>query len=425
MRYISDLHIHSKYSRACSTELTIPNLEKWAKIKGVDVLGTGDFTHPKWIEELKSNLKDDGSGIMRTQNGFPFVLQTEISLIYSQANKGRRVHHIVLAPSFEVVDQITEYLKKHGRVDYDGRPIFKISSDNLLYELRRISQDVEVIPAHIWTPWFSLFGSNSGFDSVHECFKDQEKYVHALETGLSSDPAMNWQLSQLDKFNLVSFSDAHSFWPWRIGREATIFELKELSYANIIRVIRSGEGLLGTVEVDPSYGKYHFDGHRNCNIVMSPEQSVSVNNVCPKCNSNMTLGVAHRIRELADRPQNYKPENAKTFYTMLPLSEILAKIFNKTISSKIVWREYNKVLRRFGSEYEILLNASKSQLREVTYEQVAEAIIKNRSGLLKVIPGYDGVYGELVMEPITNKELEEDEKEKLDESKQQGLSDFF
>jgi len=425
MRYISDLHIHSKYSRACSTELTIPNLEKWAKIKGVDVLGTGDFTHPKWIEELKSNLKDDGSGIMRTQNGFPFVLQTEISLIYSQANKGRRVHHIVLAPSFEVVDQITEYLKKHGREDYDGRPIFKISSDNLLYELRRISQDVEVIPAHIWTPWFSLFGSNSGFDSVHECFKDQEKYVHALETGLSSDPAMNWQLSQLDKFNLVSFSDAHSFWPWRIGREATIFELKELSYANIIRVIRSGEGLLGTVEVDPSYGKYHFDGHRNCNIVMSPEQSVSVNNVCPKCNSNMTLGVAHRIRELADRPQNYKPENAKTFYTMLPLSEILAKIFNKTISSKIVWREYNKVLRRFGSEYEILLNASKSQLREVTYEQVAEAIIKNRSGLLKVIPGYDGVYGELVMEPITNKELEEDEKEKLDESKQQGLSDFF
>ncbi|MAG38526.1 hypothetical protein CMO90_00380, partial [Candidatus Woesearchaeota archaeon] len=262
MRYISDLHIHSRYSRACSSAIDIKNLEKWAKIKGVNILGTGDFTHPEWFKELKHELVEDDTGILKTSSGFPFILQTEISLIYTQADRGRRIHNVVLAPNFDVVEQITDYLKKHGRVDYDGRPIFKISCHDFVYNLRKISLDIEVIPAHIWTPWFSLFGSKSGFDSVHECFKDQEKYVHALETGLSSDPEMNWRLSQLDKFNLVSFSDSHSFWPWRMGREATIFELKKLKYDNILRALRSGEGLQETVEVDPSYGKYHFDGHR-------------------------------------------------------------------------------------------------------------------------------------------------------------------
>jgi uncharacterized protein (TIGR00375 family) len=422
MRYISDLHIHSRYSRACSSAIDIKNLEKWAKIKGVNILGTGDFTHPEWFKELKHELVEDDTGILKTSSGFPFILQTEISLIYTQADRGRRIHNVVLAPNFDVVEQITDYLKKHGRVDYDGRPIFKISCHDFVYNLRKISLDIEVIPAHIWTPWFSLFGSKSGFDSVHECFKDQEKYVHALETGLSSDPEMNWRLSQLDKFNLVSFSDSHSFWPWRMGREATIFELKKLKYDNILRALRSGEGLQETVEVDPSYGKYHFDGHRNCNVVMSPQEALKHKNSCPRCKKLMTLGVAHRVEELADRKEGYKLENAKSYRTLLPLSEILSKMLSKTISSKIIWSQYNKLLRRFGSEYNILLEATKDKLSEETHAKIANAIIKNRDGLLKVKPGYDGVYGELVVEEIPEVELKT--KKEKPEPKQRSLSEF-
>ncbi|MBU1975546.1 MAG: endonuclease Q family protein [Nanoarchaeota archaeon] len=424
MRYISDLHIHSKYSRACSSALDIPNLEKWAKIKGVALLGTSDFTHPKWIAHIKEELSEDGSGILKTKNGFPFILQTEISLIYSQANKGRRVHQVVLAPSLEVVEQITRYLLKHGRVDYDGRPIFKISSDDFVYNMRKISLDIEVIPAHIWTPWFSMFGSNSGFDSVHECYKDQEKYIHAIETGLSSDPSMNWRLSQLERFNIVSFSDAHSFWPWRIGREATVFEMKELTYANLLRALRSGEGLQGTIEVDPSYGKYHFDGHRNCNVAMSPKQAIKNKNICPGCKSAMTLGVLHRVEQLADREEGYRPVDAKPFHTLLPMSEILAKMLNKTITAKLVWREYNKLLRRFGSEYNVLLNATKDHLLEETHGKIVEAILKNRNGDLNVTPGYDGVYGEIVMDEVSEEEVLKKRIIKKNPA-QKGLSEFF
>jgi len=398
-------------------------MEKWAKIKGVNMLGTSDFTHPEWINELKDHLVEDDSGILKTSSGFPFVLQTEISLIYSQANKGRRIHNVVLAPSFEIVDQITEFLKKHGRVDYDGRPIFKIPCNDFVYELRRISYDIEVIPAHIWTPWFSLFGSKSGFDSLHECFKDQDQYIHAIETGLSSDPPMNWRLSQLDRLNIVSFSDLHSFWPWRLGREATIFELKELTYENLLRALRSGEGLQGTIEVDPSYGKYHFDGHRNCNVVMTPKEAFEHKNICPKCKNELTLGVAHRVEELADRKEGFKRQNAKPFHTMLPLSEILSTMLNKTISAKIVWKEYNKLLRRFGSEYNILIDAPEDKLKETVHKKIAEAIIKNRAGELKVEPGYDGVYGELAIEGINEKEIEEEAKKP--EPQQKGLSEFF
>ncbi|MBC8501455.1 MAG: DNA helicase UvrD [Nanoarchaeota archaeon] len=423
MRYISDLHTHSRFSRACSTALNISTMEKWAKIKGVNMLGTSDFTHPEWIKELKDHLVEDDSGILKTSSGFPFVLQTEISLIYTQANKGRRIHNVVLAPSFEIVDQITEFLKKHGRVDYDGRPIFKIPCNDFVYELRRISYDIEVIPAHIWTPWFSLFGSKSGFDSLHECFKDQDQYIHAIETGLSSDPSMNWRLSQLDRLNIVSFSDLHSFWPWRLGREATIFELKELTYENLLRALRSGEGLQGTIEVDPSYGKYHFDGHRNCNVVMTPKEALEHNNMCPKCKNELTLGVAHRVEELADRKEGFKRQNAKPFHTMLPLSEILSTMLDKTISAKIVWKEYNKLLRRFGSEYNILTDAPEDKLKEEVHEKIAGAIIKNRVGELKVEPGYDGVYGELVIEGINEKEIEEEKKKP--KPQQKGLSEFF
>ncbi|NQU99045.1 DNA helicase UvrD [Candidatus Woesearchaeota archaeon] len=423
MKYIADLHIHSRYSRACSSQIDVKVLEKWAKIKGVHMLGTGDFTHPDWNKELKDYLVEDGSGILKTSSGFPYVLQTEISLMYSQADKGRRVHIVVLAPSFEVVDQIIEYLQKHGRLDYDGRPIFKISAHDFVYEMRRISYDIEVIPAHIWTPWFSLFGSKSGFDSLHECFKDQEQYIHAIETGLSSDPPMNWRLKQLDKINIVSSSDMHSFWPWRMGREATIFELKELTYAKLLRALRAGEGLAGTVEVDPSYGKYHFDGHRNCNIVMDPKETLKHKNICPGCKREMTLGVAYRVEQLADREEGYKKPDAKPFHTLLPLSEILAAIMNKTISAKIIWKEYNKLLKRFGSEYNILFDAPEEKIKEETHPKIAKAIMDNRAGKLKVKPGYDGVYGELEIDSIEEKEVVEEEKKP--KPTQKGLGEFF
>ncbi len=338
MDIIADLHIHSRHSQATSKDLSVSNLEKYAKIKGISLLGTGDFTHPKWIQELKEKLTEDGSGILRTKEGFPFMLQTEISLIYTQGGKGRRVHNVVLAPDFGTVSQITEYLLTKGRVDYDGRPIFKIPCPEFVESLRKINKDIEVIPAHIWTPWFAMLGSKSGFDSVQECFLDQAKHIHALETGLSSDPAMNWRLSQLDDYNLVSFSDLHSFWPWRIGRESTVFDLKKLDYASILSALRAGDGLKETIEVDPNYGKYHYDGHRKCNVCFSPAQTKEHKGICPVCGSPLTIGVDYRVEELADRPIGFKPKGAKPFKTLLPLSELLSHVIGSPVASKKVWK---------------------------------------------------------------------------------------
>jgi len=280
---IADLHLHGKYARATSKDLTLQQLEKYGKIKGIDILGTGDFTHPAWNKHIKESLTEiPGTGIYQSKGGQKFAMQTEISLVYTQG-RGRRVHVVVLAPSIEVVDQITEELMKRGRVDYDGRPIFKISCIEFVDMMRSISPDIEVIPAHAWTPWFGIFGSKSGFDSLQEAFGDNTKHVHAIETGMSSDPPMNWRLKQLDGIQLLSFSDSHSFWPWRIGREATIFEMKQANYKEMLNAIRTGDGLKGTIETDPGYGIYHFDGHRNCNVVYSPEESRKRNFKCEKC----------------------------------------------------------------------------------------------------------------------------------------------
>ena len=391
MTIIADLHIHGKYSRATSKDLTLPKLEKYAKIKGVSLLGTGDFTHPQWIEHLKESLIRKENEIYYTKTNFPFMLTTEISLVYTQDNKGRRVHNLVLAPSFEVVSQITEWLKTKGRVDYDGRPIFKIPCPEFVESLRSISKDIEVIPAHILTPWFGLLGSNSGFNSVQEAFHDQTKYIHALETGLSSDPIMNWRLSQLDKYSLVSFSDLHSFWPHKIGREATIFDCK-LSYDSIIKSLHTKERLAGTIEVDPAYGKYHIDGHRNCNVALKPDESVKLNNICPKCNKGLTIGVEHRIEELADRPYGFKPADAKTYHTLIPLSEIISAIMGRGIMTKSVVQEYNKI-SKIGHEFKILLHTPREELIKYTDIKIADAIIRYRNGEVKIEPGYDGVYG--------------------------------
>jgi uncharacterized protein (TIGR00375 family) len=400
MGVIADLHIHGRFSRATSKQIDIENLEKYARIKGVELLGTGDFTHPEWIKELKRDLNEDSAGILRTKNNFPFILQTEISLIYTQDGKGRRIHNLVLAPSFDVVDQITEYLKTYGRVDYDGRPIFKIPCDDFVYELKKISKEIEVIPAHIWTPWFSMFGSMSGFDSVKDCFKDQTKNIFALETGLSSDPAMNWRLSQLDKYTLVSNSDMHSFWPWRIGREANIIEVKDLSYKNLINAIKDKK--VATIEVDPSYGKYHYDGHRKCKVCMKPSDSIENKNICPKCKRKLTIGVLHRVEELADREEGFKPKDAQEFKTLIPLSEVIAALIGSPVASTKVWKEFNNLISAFGSEFNILLKTKKEDLARIVSEDIVNAIIKNRNAEIVVIPGYDGEYGI----PVLSKKIE-------------------
>ncbi|MBI4149825.1 DNA helicase UvrD, partial [Candidatus Woesearchaeota archaeon] len=392
MRVIADLHIHSKHSRGCSKDLDIDKLEKYAKLKGTNLLGTGDFTHPLWQKELRQKLMEDGTGILKSKTGMPFILQTEISLIYSQEGKGRKVHNVVLAKNFEIMDQITEALKKKGRVDYDGRPIFGIPCINFVEMMQSIDNSVEVIPAHARTPLFSLFGSNSGFDSIKACFGDQAKHIHAIETGLSSDPPMNWRLSQLDSVDLVSSSDCHSYWPWRMGREATIFDVKELAYDAIIKAIRSQQ-VAGTIEVDPNYGKYHFDGHRNCDVVMTPKESIAHKNICPKCKRPLTIGVLHRVEELADRELGFKPKHAKPFYTLLPLSELLSGLYNTVIASKKVWEAYTPLINTFESEFNVLMNVPEKELLKVTHPKIAHAILLNRQAAIKVKPGYDGEYG--------------------------------
>jgi uncharacterized protein (TIGR00375 family) len=395
MRVISDLHIHSHYSRATSKMMNIEELSRWAKVKGINLLGTGDFTHPDWLKELKGKLVErvTGSGIYQ-YNNMDFMLTAEISLIYSQGGRGRRVHHVILAPSFEVVDQINEWLLTKGRLDYDGRPIFGFSSIEMVEKLLGISRDIETIPAHVWTPWFSIFGSKSGFDSVEECFGDQAKHIHALETGLSSDPAMNWRLSGLDKYALVSFSDSHSAWPWRLGREATIFDLKDLGYGSVVKAIRSGEGLEETLEVDPNYGKYHLDGHRACKVCMEPNDSIKAGKICPVCKRPLTIGVLHRVEELADRKEGFQPEGAKPFRSMIPLSEIIASVLGTSlVASKRVWSEHNKLMEGFGSEYRVLLEAGQAEMARVVDPKIAEAVIKFREGRIRFQPGFDGEYG--------------------------------
>lgn len=424
MPYICDFHIHSKHSRGCSTNLDLKNLEKYARIKGIDVLGTGDFTHPLWVKELKESLDDPhGEGILQTKTGFPFLLQTEISNIYTQDAKGHRIHNLILAPSFEVVEQINEALAKKGRLDYDGRPIFGFSCVELVEMMRSISHDIEVIPAHIWTPWFSLFGSNSGFNTVEACFKDQTKHIHAVETGMSSDPAMNWRLSQLDTFNLVSFSDSHSYWPWRLGREATIFETP-LNYKEVLHALRTGEGIVETIEVDPNYGKYHFTGHRACDICFSPAESKKHHAQCPKCGKQLTVGVMERVEELADHSDRHEPKNRKPFKTLLPLSEILASMLGKGLATQAVWKEYYTILKAGTNEFDILLKTPLEKLKQVTHEKIADAILANREGKIKVMPGYDGVYGQLVLNHIEEHSAQPNHKNKIATQKQ-GLHAFL
>ena len=405
MRVIADLHIHSCYSRATSKKMHIPEIARFAKIKGLSIVGTGDFTHPKWLEELQEALVEDpDTGLYKLaknpESPVHFMITTEVSTIFTSENAIKKIHHVIFTPNTENAIQINNRLAKHGNLTVDGRPTLNMDAAHLVEEVMEVSSENMVFPAHAWTPWFSVFGAFSGFDSVKDCYQDMTKHIHALETGLSSDPPMNWRLSKLDRFTLVSNSDCHSFWPWRIGREANVFELKRLSYHEVTDAIRfkDRERFKFTIETNPAYGKYHWTGHRNCNVALSPQEAIKLGNICPVCRRKLTKGVEQRVEELADRPAGFKPENAIGFKRLLPLSEIITTVLGAgSPYTKKVWSIYNQLVEKFGNEYAVLMDASGDALSKLVDEEIAEAIVRVKEGRIRVIPGYAGVYGKLVI----------------------------
>jgi uncharacterized protein (TIGR00375 family) len=399
MEVIADLQIHSKYARATSKNLSIENLEKYARIKGIDLLGVGDFQHPLRRKEIDEKLTEDDFGILRTANGFPFLWQTEVSLMYKQDEKRRAIHHLIFSPNKEIANQITEFLGSKGRLDYDGRPIFGMASIELVEELKKIDDKIEIIPAHCMTPWFGLFGSKSGFDSLKDCFQDQARKIYAIESGMSADPSMLGRFEEVasGKVNIVSFSDAHSFWPWRLGREATIFDIGELSYDNIIKAIRTGVGLNRTIETPPEYGKYHWDGHRLCNFSCNPEKTKELKGICPVCGKPLIIGVDNRVEEVAKFPPGFKPKNAKPFHNILPLHEVISLSIGSPLESKRTWEVYNKLIGEFKTEFNILLQAPKEKLMRNFDAKLVDLILQNREAKIKVAPGFDGEYGRALL----------------------------
>ena len=404
MRVIADLHIHGRYSRATSEQMSIAEIGKWAKIKGLNLVGTGDFTHPDWLKEVKDTLAPDGdSGLFKLASGnspIRFILTTEVCTIFDYKGESKKVHHVILTPWLEIAEQINERLQSFGSLSSDGRPILSVSASQLVEEVMAVSGENMIFPAHAWAPWFSIFGAFSGFDTVEDCYQDMTKHIHALETGLSSDPAMNWRLSKLDKYTLVSNSDCHSFWPWRIGREANVFELEKFSYSEVTGAIIANDSarFKFTIETDPAYGKYHWTGHRNCNVSLSPAEAIKFGNICPVCRRPLTKGVEQRVEELADRPATFRREGAPGFMRLLPLSEIIATVLGSgSPSTQAVWKNFNLLVERFGDEYAVLIDAPLDDMAKVVDAPIAQAVVKVREGNAKVTPGYDGVYGQLVL----------------------------
>ncbi|NYZ76950.1 DNA helicase UvrD [Candidatus Micrarchaeota archaeon] len=412
MRIVADLHVHSKYARATSSRCDIVGLSDGAKIKGIDVVATGDFTHPIYFNELRAYLKEEKNGLF-PYNGVRFILSTEVSVIYELNGKTKKMHHVLLAPSFETAAQINDRLAKYGNLREDGRPMLSLSSAALVEELTGISESIMIIPAHAWTPWFSIFGSKSGVNSVEEAFEDKAGRIYALETGLSSDPAMNWMVSSLDRYSLISNSDAHS--PEKLGREANVFELETPGYKAITDAIKTRKGFVKTYEFYPEEGKYHYDGHRNCKIRWSPWEALKHNDICPVCRKKITVGVLHRVAELADRKEGFRPENAVPFQHIVPLNTVISKVLGKGEQTGDVVEAYSKLIRYFGNEFAVF-EAYEDQIRLAATPEIAEGIIRVKKEEVGWLPGYDGVFGELV--------LDEKGKKEAVERKQKNLSEF-
>ena len=405
MKTIADLHIHSRFSMATSKEGTPENLDFWARKKGISLIGTGDFTHPVWREELKERLVSEGNGLYRLRDeyvkeesrkfpgeGTHFVVSGEISSIYKKNGKTRKVHNVILLPSLEAADAMAQHLEKIGNIHSDGRPILGLDSHDLLEMMLDVCPEGILIPAHIWTPHFSVLGAKSGFDSVEECFEELTPYVHALETGLSSDPAMNWRISKLDRYQLISNSDAHS--PSKLGREANLLDI-DCSYEGLYQAIQTGQGLEGTVEFFPEEGKYHFDGHRKCGVSLSPVEAERMGGICPVCGKKLTMGVDHRVEQLADRAEGFVKKDGKKYESLVPLPEVISACMGYSTASKKVQGCFEQMIQTLGTEFDILRNVPSEDIKSCAGERIAEGIENVRTGKVKRIPGYDGEYGKI------------------------------
>lgn len=411
MKYVADLHIHSKFSRATARDMILDTLAYWAKIKGIDLLATADFTHPEWLFLIKDKLEALGNGFFRLKEILPqpndflqnisvspedvaFILSTEISFIYSKKGKVRKIHLLILAPDFESVETINSHLSGIGNLRSDGRPILGMDAKDFVKMVAKYAPRCVVIPAHIWTPWFSLFGANSGFDVIEDCFEETTPFIFAVETGLSSDPSMNWLLSALDKYALISNSDAHS--PSKIMREANVFDT-DFSFEGLVDALKSKdpEKFLHTVEFFPEEGKYHYDGHRKCEICFSPQETVQHHNLCPKCGKKLTVGVMHRVTELADREPGRATTSKIPFKNLIPFNEVIAQAVEKSAEAKGVWELYFRFIQEFGNEYKILTEVSIEELKRMAPEKVALAVERMRKGKVHISPGHDGVFGKV------------------------------
>lgn len=407
MKQIADLHIHSRYSMATSKDGTPEMLDLWARKKGITLLGTGDMTHPIWRQELKAKLIPAEQGLFRLKEEYVlpeaarypgkaprFVLSGEISSIYKKGGKTRKVHSLILLPGFDEADAFAARLEKIGNIHSDGRPILGLPCHDLLEIMLEVSEEGIYIPAHIWTPHFSLFGAKSGFDTIEECFEELTPYIHALETGLSSDPAMNWQISALDGYQLVSHSDAHS--PSKLGREADLLDI-ELSYQGLWDAVQNGKGLEGTIEFFPEEGKYHFDGHRKCGVCLSPKEAEMYNGICPVCGKKLTMGVDHRILQLSDRDESsaVMPESGRPYESLMPLLEVISACVGFSTGSKKVQGQYEALLERLGAEFTILREVPPEDIRKAGGEVLAEGIRRLRAGEVVRKPGSDGEYGKI------------------------------
>jgi len=397
MRIIADLHVHSNYSRATSRDMTLEGIFPWAKTKGIDIVGTGDFTHPSHFSSIEKKLEPTGKGLFTKKNSgndVQFMLTAEVSNIYTQGGKTRKIHNLIFAPTLEAARRINSELARRGNVTSDGRPIFGFPAKDLVKIALDADPDSMVIPAHAWTPWFSIFGSKSGFDAIEECFGELSKHVRAIETGLSSDPDMNHRLSALDNITLISNSDAHS--PAKLGREANVFDC-EMDYYEIIRVLREKnvKKFLFTVEFFPEEGKYHFDGHRACKVSSSPEETKRTNGLCVNCGKGLTIGVLSRVEALADRPKGAMLERAIPSRKLVPLQEIIAESLGRGVNTKAVQKEYTKIIDAGKSEFNVLHDMEEKELEEIAPRKIAEAIMKVRKGEISIAPGFDGEFGKI------------------------------